>query len=277
MTIGPERGLLEFLEQVPDSRGRQGQRHSLSAMLAAVVCAVLCGCRGYRAMAQWVHLQEPPTWHLLGFWRRPPTWYGFRKVLMKVDPEALQQALGQWLASLGLTPSDEVLQAVALDGKVLRGTRSPHARAVTLLAFLDQQTGCVLSQTPVKASTNESKAALEFLKQLVLKGKLIVGDAAFCQRDVCEKLLEDEGEYLLVVKDNQPNLHRAAQQAFVIPRAFSPLPSAAGTGSPHHRDDDREKSRTPGSPHTDHHDGGHRALRLAGRASVPAAGTSHHP
>lgn len=100
---------------------------------------------------------------------------------------------------------------------------------MTLLAFLDPQTGCVLSQTPVHESTNESKAALAFLKQLVLKGKLVVGDAAFCQRDICEKILEEEGDYLLVVKDNQPNLHKAAQQAFVIPKAPGKRNSAPPT------------------------------------------------
>ena len=228
MTIAPERGLLPFLEQVPDPRGRQGQRHSLSAMLAAVVCAVLCGCRGYRAIAQWVHLQEPETWHLLGFWRRPPQWSSFRNTLMAIDPKCLEQTLTEWLSALGLTPTDQQLQPVALDGKVLRGTKARHSRAVTLLAFLDQHTGCVLSQTAVHESTNESKAALQFLTQLVLDGKLIVGDAAFCQRDVCEKILEGGGDYLLVVKDNQPNLHRDARQAFVIPKAFSPLPEAPG-------------------------------------------------
>lgn len=246
-------------------------------MLAAVVCAVLCGCRGYRAIAQWVHLQEPQTWHRLGFWRRPPTWYGFRKLLMKLDADALQQALLEWLAALGLTPGDSDLQAIALDGKVLRGTKSQHARAMTLLAFLDQQTGCVLSQTPVHESTNESKAALAFLKHLVLEGKLIVGDAAFCQRDICEKILEERGNYLLVVKDNQPNLHKAAQQAFVIPRAFSPLPQALGAGSSHHRHHDPKEPRPPGGPHAD--DDSHRRgpLRLAGGASVPATRTPYDP
>jgi len=42
------RNLFAQLEQVPDPRGCQGLRHPLSAMLAAVVCAMLCGARGFR-------------------------------------------------------------------------------------------------------------------------------------------------------------------------------------------------------------------------------------
>ena len=39
-------------------------------MLATVVRAVLSVARGYEAIAQWIHLQEPWLWHLLGYYRR---------------------------------------------------------------------------------------------------------------------------------------------------------------------------------------------------------------
>ena len=38
--------LLELLAQIPDPRGRHGRRHSLAAMLTAIVCAILTGARG---------------------------------------------------------------------------------------------------------------------------------------------------------------------------------------------------------------------------------------
>ncbi|MEZ6051798.1 MAG: transposase family protein [Planctomycetaceae bacterium] len=49
-------GLLQFLQQVPDPRGREGQRHSHVAMLAALICATLCGFPGYAGVAQWIRL-----------------------------------------------------------------------------------------------------------------------------------------------------------------------------------------------------------------------------
>ena len=61
---------------------------------------------------------------------------------------------------------------------------------------------------------------------MVLKGRVVLGDAAFCQRSICEQIIEQEGDYLFVIKDNQPSLLREAQQAFVIPEAFSPLATA---------------------------------------------------
>ena len=46
--------LLTYLSQVPDPRGRKGRRHSLPAMLTAIICALLCGHRGYTGIAEWL-------------------------------------------------------------------------------------------------------------------------------------------------------------------------------------------------------------------------------
>ncbi len=35
---------------------------------------------------------------------------------------------------------------------------------------------------------------------------IITGDAMFCQRDVCQKIVEAGGDYVFTVKDNQPSL-----------------------------------------------------------------------
>ena len=36
-------GLLSFLATIPDPRSRHGRRHPLSAILALVCCAIMCG------------------------------------------------------------------------------------------------------------------------------------------------------------------------------------------------------------------------------------------
>ncbi len=53
----PARDLRRYLAQVPDPRGRKGTRHPLSAILTAVICAVLSGANGYKPIAQWLHTQ----------------------------------------------------------------------------------------------------------------------------------------------------------------------------------------------------------------------------
>ncbi len=45
-----------------------------------------------------------------------------------------------------------------------------------------------------------SAAALELLKTLVLEGRLITGDAMFCQRDLCQQVRDDDGHRPLAVE-----------------------------------------------------------------------------
>lgn len=227
--------LLSFLEEIPDPRSRFGKRHSLVAMLAAACSAVLCGARSYSAIVDWVHSQPPEIWHQLGFCRRPPKYSAFRNLLMRVCPIAFENVLRRWIIeSLGRSPptnklaaDQSGLQPLAMDGKSLRGSLHGHERAVHLLSFFDCQTGCVLSQMAVDQKTNEAKAALELLQSVVLKGKVITGDAMFCQRDVCQAILDGGGHYLVEVKENQPTLR--CDIAADFEPAFSPLGREATT------------------------------------------------
>jgi hypothetical protein len=193
--------------------------------LTAAACAILQGCRGYAAIAQWLHAQPLDFLHSLGFTRWPPTESGVRKLLARVDAAAFERAVGAWTQEVTGEPTAVgELRPTALDGKSLRGSCDRFAGTVLLLNMLDRKTGCVHSQHRVPAGTNEHKAALEMLRSLVLEGRLVTADAIFCQRDVCATVVEQGGHYVLPVKENQPGLLQAIQTEFAAQdAAFSPL------------------------------------------------------
>lgn len=219
------RDLRDVLSQVPDPRGRKGRRHSLSAMLTAVVCGVLCGARGYLGVVEWLHDLPVDFWHWMGYTRTPPKQDCFRDLLVKLDPKVLETALRSWLTDdLKLPVDGDSLSAISIDGKVLCATLRAFAPAVHLLAAVDHQTGNVLSQCRVSDKTNEHKGALELLKTLCVEGRVIVGDAIFCQRDLCQRIIDSGGDYLIAVKENQPGLLREIELEFTAqPAVFSPL------------------------------------------------------
>ncbi len=223
------RGLFAALEQVSDPRGRQGQRHTFHAMLAAIICATLCGIREMRTIARnWLYAGvrqlEPSTYHRLGFTRKPPCANTYTNLLKQINPEEFEQAIREWTSTLsGMEIDEQSLRAVSIDGKTLCGSLQRHERAVHLLSAFDHQTGYVLSQTRVDPKTNEAKTAFELFKTLVLKGQVIVGDAMFCQRDICQALVDSDSDYFFVVKENQPTLLKEIQLAFANPEGFSPL------------------------------------------------------
>ena len=108
-------------------------------------------------------------------------------------------------------------------GKVLRGSRDGETPGVHLLAAYAPQASAVIAQMRVDASTNEHKAALRLLGVLPLKGAVVTADAMFTHADVCEKVLQRQGEYILYAKENQSQLLADLKTAFATPgEDFSP-------------------------------------------------------
>jgi hypothetical protein len=223
--------LLSFLADVPDPRSRHGRQHSLSAILGLVCCAVMCGAKSYTAIGQWAHDQDIGLMHRLGFTRKPPKMGGIRKVLIALDPKAFEGALSRWAESLLSMPvSSELLppEAFALDGKTARGSFDGLDKAVHLLSLVAHESGLTLAQKQVpnggENKTNEHKTALQLLRGIVLEGRLVTGDAMFCQRDLSQQIIDAHGHYLWFVKDNQPTLLNDIKSAFAISAeaAFSP-------------------------------------------------------
>lgn len=239
--------LLSFLAEVPDPRSRHGRQHSLPAVLALVCGAVLCGARSVTAIAQWGHDQDIGLMHRLGFYRRPPKMGGIRKILLALNRTAFEAALTRWAEALsGPTATTDPTPPIpfALDGKTARGRFDGLQKAVHLLSLMAHESGLTLAQATVpdgveEKATNEHKTALRLLEGLVLDGRLITGDAMFCQRDVSAKVVAKGGHYLWFVKENQPTLLQDIQAAFTpsADGAFSPSAAENLASQPGHGDD----------------------------------------
>ena len=100
--------------------------------------------------------------------------------------------------------------------------------AVHLLTAYAPEVQACLSQLRVDKKTNEHKAALEMLGILPLRGKVVTADAMFTHRDVCTAIIDGGGDYILPVKNNQPNLRRDIEAAFAAPAAGLSPPAEGG-------------------------------------------------
>lgn len=266
--------LLAFLADVPDPRDRPGRRHPLVAMLAQACYAILCGCRGYAAIAQWGRDQPIELMHRLGYRRRPPAYGTFQGLFTRLDAQAFEAAVACWAGHLLGPAAPAALRAVALDGKTCRGSGTADSPAVHLLAALDQETGCVLAQARVPTDTNEHKAALGLLKAMVLGGRVVTGDAAFCHRDLCRQVTDDGGHSLIKVDDHQPTLQADIAAAFGP--AFSPLRPPQGGRAGRGGDDPGQARRPGGAAGAADDDDAQRLPRLVGRDAGRAPGADQH-
>jgi predicted transposase YbfD/YdcC len=196
--------LLEALAQVPDPRNPKGVRYPLPAILSLAVLAMLTGAKSYSAIAQFGRERGAALALALGFrWGKTLAKSALADLFRRIDVAAFEAALGRWVASRMAQNGDLHL---CIDGKTARGSRDGDVPGHHLVAAYVPAAQAVLAQLRVDSKTNEHKAALELLGILPIKGNIFTGDAMFCQRDFCEKVIDGGGDYVLFVKDNQPTL-----------------------------------------------------------------------
>jgi hypothetical protein len=188
--------LLTVLAEVPDPRGRRGKRHPLAATLALAVAATLCGYRSYGAMAEWGRNYGPALVEALGF-TRPTTPCAAALFLLfrRLDRERLEAALGRWAEAMlsHLPPRAGEREALAIDGKTVRGAKQQGALNVHLLSVLSHRLGLTLAQHAVPDHTNEITAIRTVLEGLILEGRVVTVDALLCQREIAQTIVAKGG------------------------------------------------------------------------------------
>jgi hypothetical protein len=201
--------LIETLKTLPDPRRKRGVRHRSLSIIALSICAVLCGCRSYIAIAQWA--KHCPQKMLGRLWCRkkeqnyiPPSEPTFRRQLQNIDVEKVDMAISDWVCRLSSG------NAIGIDGKTLKGARREDGTKVHLLSAFVHQEGITIAQKEVPCKSNEIPTARPLLESLDLKGKVVTADASHTQKDLARFLVQEkQADYCFTVKDNQAFLKEA--------------------------------------------------------------------
>ena len=147
--------------------------------------------------------------------------------------------------------------AVSIDGKVQKGRlkfEEEHGYPIHAVSMVDHQTGIVLTQGHVEKTDVETKGkqtdvesngkqksqsklsgeqeqeeqeakkqkselavASRLIQHIDWQGKVLTGDALYCQRCLCSALRRAGGDYLFLVKGNQPQLLEDLRLLFAPP------------------------------------------------------------
>ncbi|NPV07928.1 MAG: ISAs1 family transposase [Anaerolineae bacterium] len=208
------RSLWRRLEALSDRRHRQGKRYPLPLILLFVVLAKLCGEDRPSGIAEWVRHRREQLGRALGMkLARVPHHNTYRRVLAgAVCPEELDRAIGAFLQE---SPQAGLEVLISIDGKTIRGTvDAQDPEGLKLLVACLPQKGIALLQVALDPHTNEISAAPVLLAGLDLEGKIVTADALHTQRALSTQVLEAGGQYLWLVKDNQPALRADIEELF---------------------------------------------------------------
>jgi len=221
MMIPQPRPLIEVFADIPDFRRSRGKRHPLYAILALACCAMLCGYRSYGAIAAWGRNSGTHMAHALGFTHNTPCAATLFTIFGHVDREAFEAQLGAWADRVvATTPAAETLEdAMAVDGKTLRGSKQQGAPGTHWLSVFSHRLGLTLTHQAVDVKTNEIKAIETVLAQIVLHGRVLTMEALLTQRQVAQTIVDAGGDSVMIVTEKQPQLKADIALVFTMPPA----------------------------------------------------------
>ena len=201
--------LIEILSKIPDFRKEKGKRHPLPAVLALACVAMMCGAKGYSAIAEWGRNYGKEISKALGFTHeKTPCAATFCNIFRKLEVQLMESILGQWADSISSA------LGIAIDGKTLRGSAKQGSGITHLLSAVSHGLGLTLAQSSIDSKTNEIGGICELLKSLVIEGRIITVDALLTQRKVSQEIIDGHGDYVMIVKENQKALRNDVKTVF---------------------------------------------------------------
>ena len=211
MADSPVSSIHVFFGDLPDPRVDRTRSHDLLDILTIAICAVICGAES------WVQVElfgkSKQAW-FASFLKLPegiPSHDTFGRVFASLNPVVFERCFLNWTAHVAEDLAGEV---VPIDGKTLRRSfdRAGQKSALHLVSAWAADTGLVLGQVATHDKSNEITAIPELLKLLGLRGATVTIDAMGCQTQIARQIIEQEGDYVLGVKENQPTLSQEVRR-----------------------------------------------------------------
>jgi len=231
LSVAPA-SLIAALTQIADPRRVASTTYAVSSLLALAVTAILANQLSVLAIAEWAARQDATILAPLGLRvGHTPCQSTLQRLFAKLDWRRLSAAMQAAFAPAAAAPPVRGRQGVAVDGKAQRGRLQyqPGSSPVHALTAFCHDSGLVLAQEAIEPATSpadKGEAELTVVPTLIGRldwaGRVLTGDALFCQRALCRQVLAAGGDYLLIVKANQRTLYADVALLFDPPATTLP-------------------------------------------------------
>ena len=218
--------LTEYLKEIPDPRSSRGQSHVWIYVLTIVCLGLLSGETSIRGIVQWAYNnREELLAELKPKRMRVPSASTLYRAVRNISLEKLEEQVARYTQSLDEndksvgkieTLSGKEIRGQSVDGKTVRGA-SKRGNPCHLVSVVRHDYGTVLSQEKVDVKTNEITVVPQVLSEVSLEGTVTTMDALLTQRKIAQQIVDAGGDYLMVVKMNQPTLYESIKMVFDSP------------------------------------------------------------
>lgn len=204
----------DHFSSIQDPRIRPVE-HPLHDILFLAVCATIAGADGPTDIEEFGHAHLDWLRRFIPLTNGIPSHDTISRLFMLIKPQAFQRAFLSWIETFHIKEDQAgEFRFVPIDGKTLRGSGTQEHRPLHSVSAWASANGVSLGQVAVDKKSNEIKAIPELLRMLELRGTLVTIDAMGCQKEIAKDIVQDGGDYVLAVKQNQPTLHAALETFF---------------------------------------------------------------
>lgn len=212
--------ILSFFESLPDPRSEVNRLHVLGDVILIAICGVLANADGPSGIAKWARLNARWLEEHLELPHGIPSRDTIRRVLTLLDPLAFQRCFAQWIDSLSFLSDEQKAEQkkhIAIDGKALRRShdKKNNLGALFIVGAWASDRGISLGQMATEEKSNEITAIPKLLDEIEFEDAIITIDAAGCQKNIAQQIVDGKGDYVLALKANHPTLHKAVEDLFL--------------------------------------------------------------
>ena len=207
--------LIDALAQIKDYRKKRGVRYKLCDLLLLVIYAVLAGQTEGIDMEYYVELKFEYFNKLIGL-KRCPSHDTFSRVIRYTDFDRLSNILNEWLDCYypELVKKYGKYKILHVDGKAIRAAneKANGEKQIYLLNAMYEGGSVRVYSRRIGEKENEISQLPAFLNTFNLENTIVTIDAMGNNNTVIKSIIDNKGDYLTTVKENQGNLYGAIRE-----------------------------------------------------------------
>jgi len=198
--------LRSIFSQIDDPRSDINKLHKLEDILLIGIISVICAADTWKNMETYAKAKEEFLRSFLELPNGIPSDDTFNRVFSSIDSEQFEACFVDWVSRLVNLTDGEV---IPIDGKTIRGAKANGKKSpFHMVSAWATNNNLVLGQVKVSEKSNEITAIPKLLELITVKGCTVTIDAMGCQQEIASKIIDQEANYILAVKENQKQLHQ---------------------------------------------------------------------
>jgi predicted transposase YbfD/YdcC len=204
--------LRSIFSPIDDPRSHINKLHKLEDILLIGIISVICAADTWKNMETYAKAKEEFLRSFLDLPNGIPSDDTFNRVFSAIDSEQFETCFMDWVSHLVNLTEGEI---IPIDGKTIRGAKSHGEKSpFHMVSAWASNNNLVLGQVKVSEKSNEITAIPKLLELITVKGCTVTIDAMGCQQDIARKIIKEEANYILAVKENQQQLHQDVEDEF---------------------------------------------------------------